>query len=110
FEKANPHIQIDEIGLDVSTETRALPQYDGHPVIVGVNSFGFGGTNAHLVLEQAPVRGYVEKPRKAARPYVLPISAQDDSALRAQAESYLEFLRHADLPLAQITTAAGRRH
>jgi acyl transferase domain-containing protein len=110
FEKANPHIKIEEIGLEVPTQARALPQFNGHPTIVGVNSFGFGGTNAHIVLEQAPIHAHEsEKPRKAIRPYVLPISASDESALLAQAESYLGFLRATDLPLAQITTVAGRR-
>jgi thioester reductase-like protein len=110
FEKANPHIEIDQVGLDVPTEARPLPEYSGHPVIVGVNSFGFGGTNAHVVLEQAPLQIYqAEKPRKAARPYVLPLSASDEPALLAQAEAYLGFLRTADLPLAQITAMAGQR-
>jgi thioester reductase-like protein len=110
FEKANPNIRIDEIGLEVVDEARTLPRRNNAPAILGVNSFGFGGTNAHIVLEQAPVPTTKQpKPRDAARPFVLPISAYDEHALQTQTEAYLDFLRTADTPLEQIATAAGSR-
>lgn len=110
FEKANPNIHINEIGLEVVSEARPLPHYNDAPAIVGVNSFGFGGTNAHVVLEQAPILSQpTQKKHGAARPFVLPISAQNDTALQAQADSYFSFLRSSDIALEEITSAAGLR-
>jgi len=46
--KLNPRIDFKGLNLDVVTQTRELPQ--DKPVVVGVNSFGFGGANAHVIL------------------------------------------------------------
>ncbi len=110
FEKANPNIGMDKIGLEVVGEARALPRRNDAPAILGVNSFGFGGTNAHIVLEQAPTPKAKQPIRRDATcPFVLPISAYDEHALQTQAEAYLDFLRTSNLPLEQIATAAGSR-
>ena len=62
FSQPNPHIAFDEIPLQVQRKTAAWPD-NGRPNLAGVSSFGFGGTNAHLVLEQAPE---FHEPRVAA--------------------------------------------
>lgn len=49
IKKLNSRINFKELNLDVVTETRDLP-FD-RPTIVGVNSFGFGGANAHVILQ-----------------------------------------------------------
>ena len=53
FEKPNPHIPFDELPLRVQTTLSPWPAESG-PALAGVSSFGFGGTNAHVVLEEAP--------------------------------------------------------
>jgi acyl transferase domain-containing protein/acyl carrier protein len=53
FEDPNPHIPFEDLQLKVVAEPTAWPA-TGHPRRTGVSSFGFGGTNAHVVLEQAP--------------------------------------------------------
>lgn len=53
FDNPNPHIPFDELRLKVADEATAWPA-TGRPRLAGVSSFGFGGTNAHVVLEQAP--------------------------------------------------------
>jgi phthiocerol/phenolphthiocerol synthesis type-I polyketide synthase A len=53
FEKPNPHIPFDDLRLKVVATPTDWPA-TGRPRRVGVSSFGFGGTNAHVVLEQAP--------------------------------------------------------
>jgi phthiocerol/phenolphthiocerol synthesis type-I polyketide synthase A len=53
FEKPNPHIPFDDLRLKVVAAHTDWPA-TGRPRRVGVSSFGFGGTNAHVVLEQAP--------------------------------------------------------
>ena len=54
FRELNPHIKLDGTRLVIPTEHTAWPR-GGRPRIAGVSSFGFGGTNTHLIVE-APVR------------------------------------------------------
>ena len=49
----NPRIGLAALNLRIVREVTPLPQLGGR-AIVGVNSFGFGGTNAHVVLEEYP--------------------------------------------------------
>ena len=53
FETPNPHIPFDDMRLKVVAEATDWPD-TGAPRLAGVSSFGFGGTNAHVVVEQAP--------------------------------------------------------
>lgn len=53
FEKPNPRIALDRSPFYVNTELLPWPEGDG-PRRAGVSSFGLGGTNAHVILEQAP--------------------------------------------------------
>lgn len=93
FEKANPDIPFDEMCLRVPTGLEAWPEPDG-PAYASVNSFGYGGTNAHALLEEAP--GTRPAGRAGAdgggRPFLLPVSARSEEALRAVARSYQQFL------------------
>ncbi len=81
----NPHIPFDELALRVVTEATS---WTGEgPRIAGVSSFGFGGTNAHVVLEEAPARATRCECQGATGPAVLPISARNPEALRVLATS-----------------------
>ena len=53
YERPPEGIDPKELNLDIVTELTPLPDSDG-PMLVGVNSFGFGGTNAHVLLHDAP--------------------------------------------------------
>lgn len=53
FNTPNPRINFEKLPLQVPQELEPWPAVDG-PRLAGVSSFGFGGTNAHLVLKQAP--------------------------------------------------------
>lgn len=53
FNSPNPHITFDQMRLKVVAEQQNWPSTD-HPRRAGISSFGFGGTNAHVVIEQAP--------------------------------------------------------
>ena len=50
FERPNPHIDFESLGLEVSTTLRPWPHPDEVP-LAGVSAFGFGGTNCHVVAE-----------------------------------------------------------
>ncbi|HME79870.1 MAG TPA: type I polyketide synthase [Mycobacterium sp.] len=53
FETPNPHIPFNQMRLKVVAEQQEWP-HTSHPRRAGVSAFGFGGTNAHVVIEQAP--------------------------------------------------------
>ena len=89
FETPNP--QIDFAGSPFFVNTALTPwPADARPRRAGVSSFGMGGTNAHVVLEQAPA---VDRPALPRRAHVLTASARDDAALRALAGRWAEHLR-----------------
>src|SRR5262249_41181858 len=50
----NPHLELDRSPFRVSRVARPWPRSREHPPRAAVSSFGFGGTNAHALLEQAP--------------------------------------------------------
>lgn len=90
FKELNPLIRPTDFPLRVQQRLEAWPM-DDEPLIAGVSSFGFGGTNVHLVLEEAP-RAVPEPDLAAQAAHVLPLSAQSEKALRSVAESYQRFL------------------
>jgi acyl transferase domain-containing protein/NADPH:quinone reductase-like Zn-dependent oxidoreductase/acyl carrier protein len=88
FEEPNPHIDFAALNLDVCATGRALPRGDGQR-LAGINSFGFGGTNAHVVIADPPKRPAAK--RQAASPYLV-LSAHSRPALGALAATYAELI------------------
>lgn len=91
FEKPNPAIPFDEMTLRVPTKLEDWPA-NAEIHYAGVNSFGYGGTNAHVLLQQAPAP---EDPGSVGpwdAPYFLPLSARSEGALRELAGKYAFFL------------------
>ena len=96
----NPKIDFAGLGIRVPTVSEPLPKTDG-PALVGLNSFGFGGTNAHAVLEEAPEvpeAPEVKEAQEAAassqvadsRLLPLLVSAKSRDSLKALARAYAE--------------------
>ncbi len=83
FETPNPNIDFKRLNLTVTAEPTRLPR-DGRDRFVGVSAFGFGGTNAHVVIGDPPAL----QTKTDARPRYLMLSAQGDAALRALASEY----------------------
>ncbi|MBN8727812.1 MAG: amino acid adenylation domain-containing protein [Xanthomonadales bacterium] len=82
---------------------------DGQPLRAGVSSFGVGGTNAHVILEEAPPRPPSEP---ASGPQILPLSARTEAALAAARQHLAGHLAaHPDSNLADVawTLAKGRK-
>jgi acyl transferase domain-containing protein/NADPH:quinone reductase-like Zn-dependent oxidoreductase/acyl carrier protein/SAM-dependent methyltransferase len=100
FQIPNPKIDFKAWKLNVITEPMPLPVTD-RPIVIGVNSFGFGGTNAHLVIEEYRA-GYavpvVSAHTTVTQDHVLVLSGHSQTALAAVAESYIGLLRSSTPP------------
>ncbi|MBD3917807.1 amino acid adenylation domain-containing protein [Paenibacillus sp. PR3] len=116
YRSPNPEIPFERSPLYIPASLQAWPRVaEGMPYRAGVSSFGMSGTNAHVVLEEAPqlsVRDDIETGPAEAR--LLPLSAKSRTALRALIGRYVDWLREegAQVPLADIcyTAAVGRGH
>ncbi|KAA0111249.1 type I polyketide synthase [Mycolicibacterium sp. P1-5] len=114
FKNPSPHIPWDRIPVQVVDKARPWERSD-RPRIAGVSSFGFSGTNAHVILEEAPVTAPVTADAQSddRRFAVLPLSARTPAALVQAAEHYRSWLgAHPDATLADVclTAGAGRAH
>lgn len=118
FKNPNPNIPFDEFKFKVATELQPLPHLGDHLPVVGVNSFGFGGTNSHIVLEAAPPMPEKEKESlplsiggkdKAERPVLLPLSGRTDDAVRDTVTRWRRFLKASDADIRSIAAAAGEK-
>jgi acyl transferase domain-containing protein/acyl-CoA synthetase (AMP-forming)/AMP-acid ligase II/acyl carrier protein len=110
FENPNPRIDFENSPFFVNTSLQEWSRAE-QPLRAGVNSMGIGGTNAHVVLEEAPAqqRSTGAPPRQ----HLLPISARTPTALRALIGRYrdaLEQFDDASLPNVCFTAAVGRVH
>jgi amino acid adenylation domain-containing protein len=100
FETANPQIDFERSPFRVNTALVPWTAPPGAPRRAGVSSFGLGGTNAHVVLEEAPAL----EPSGPAREWqVLPLSARTPSALDEAAHRLARHLEeHPEIPLADV--------
>ncbi|MBB4716763.1 type I polyketide synthase [Streptomyces luteogriseus] len=109
FKRPNPRIDLADSPFFVNTELVPWPVTDG-PRRAGVSSFGLGGTNAHVVLEQAPDRP--PAPDLAGEEQLIVLSARSDTALEAMSDRLADHLReHPETPLGDLafTLQTGRR-
>jgi myxalamid-type polyketide synthase MxaE and MxaD len=114
FLEPNPHIPFATLPLEVPQQLEPWPRSEG-PALAGVSSFGFGGTNAHVVLEEAPSMGpSPDLPTAEAGDVarVLALSARSPEALRELARHYREFVAGSSASLRDIcyTSALRRSH
>ncbi|MGI9628139.1 MAG: type I polyketide synthase, partial [Longimicrobiales bacterium] len=109
FKEPSPEIDWDTYPISVPTE---LTSWDAQPRVGSVSSFGFSGTNAHVVLEEAP--SVVEEAGAGTeRPVqVLCLSTKTEEARRELAAAYGGYLRTSEADLGDIchTAHAGRAH
>ncbi|MDT5218314.1 MAG: hypothetical protein QOF15_419, partial [Mycobacterium sp.] len=129
FENPSPHIPWDS--LPIRVVDKAIPwQASGRPRRAGISSFGFSGTNAHVLIEEAPPQSAVANEFSAgdvlvdvtaasesgvsAEPVcVLPLSARSPQALVALGQRYRAWLdAHPTVDITDVcfTAGAGRSH
>ncbi len=108
FESPNPKIDFPISPFVVNTEPTRWEPKDG-PRRAGISAFGVGGTNAHLVIEEAPIN----RREKSRRDYhLLRLSARSSSALDEATGELARYLAdHPDLDLADVgyTLQTGRK-
>ncbi|MGE5514808.1 MAG: SDR family NAD(P)-dependent oxidoreductase [Bacteroidota bacterium] len=109
FERLNDLIDLGGTPFRIQAEVTPWPRDPARPRRAAVSSFGFGGSNAHVVIEEAPA------PAPTASlpgPHVLPLSARDEAGLTALVEAVRAFVaeRPADIGLDQLayTLQTGR--
>ncbi|MBE9077337.1 type I polyketide synthase [Romeria aff. gracilis LEGE 07310] len=104
FETPNPHIPWEQLPIQIPTQpTPWQPLHDKH--IAGLSSFGFSGTNAHLLVEAAPEPKPVACDRESQ---LLTLSAKSEAALNELVQSYVHHLSaHPEQSLADICYTAN---
>ncbi|MUG94287.1 SDR family NAD(P)-dependent oxidoreductase [Scytonema sp. UIC 10036] len=111
FEHPSPHINWENLPLTVPTQRTQWSREN--PRVAGVSSFGFSGTNAHVVLAQAPPQ-QPQPTSELERPiHLLALSAKTQSALEQLAFSYQNYIQtHPEISIADIcyTANTGRSH
>ncbi|WP_328984931.1 SDR family NAD(P)-dependent oxidoreductase [Thiorhodovibrio winogradskyi] len=105
----NPAIDFGALNLKLVTDLTPLAD-TGKPLYMGVNSFGFGGANAHVVLASAVTEMAVEPtPAKSSAPLCLLLSARSESALGALAATYTQCLEREEDALQDLLHHAALR-
>lgn len=97
FTTLNPHIDLNNTPYYVPTENISLKGTAS--LLAGVSSFGFGGVNAHVVIESYGAATPTAKKRattqKNAQPYLIPLSGKDKHSLHGRVQQLIQFLETA---------------
>ncbi|MFD8095028.1 type I polyketide synthase [Streptomyces solisilvae] len=113
-DEPSPQVDWSSGAVELLTERRVWPEVD-RPRRAGVSGFGVSGTNAHVILEQAPEAAgeaapVVEAPGGVVPGGVVPlvVSGRGEAALRAQARRMLDFAEaHPGVGVAELGAALG---
>jgi len=118
FDTPSEHIDFKALKLRVPTQLEPFPDTQG-PRLVGINSFGFGGANAHCIVAEAPERATAPKLHVAEeQPWPIVLSARSEKALQGAAWKLSEWIdEHSKsngstpmLPALVYTLGARRNH
>ncbi len=106
FYSGNPEVDWERAGIEIAGAARDWPSWTERR-IAGVSSFGFSGTNAHVILESAPPVASEAQPERAR---CLLVSARTEAALTDQARRLSMALQDGDAEFAAIaaTLSTGR--
>ena len=112
FNRPNEAIDLQALGLRVVTTLEPWPQ-PHQPAIAGVNSFGFGGANAHVLLQEPPAHSETAEAPERETARLLVLSARSADALKDLAAAHAQRLGEAAAPRLRdlcFTSAERRAH
>lgn len=110
FKTPNPSIDFEGLNMKVQTELGPFP-LPQRELVAGVSSFGFGGTNAHVVLSEAREQGPTPSRYGQQQPlHLLTLSARTAPALASLAAKYLNHLQQQPAPALQDLCASANIH
>ncbi|GCE59889.1 linear gramicidin synthase subunit B [Microcystis aeruginosa NIES-4285] len=121
FKTLNPYISLADTAFAIPTQAqpwRTKPPVSGEKGVerrlAGLSSFGFGGTNSHVILSEAPVtvkNNQQNGQKLMERPWhLLTLSAKNEEALKALVHCYQKYLAdHHEIPLADVCFTANSR-
>jgi polyketide synthase PksM len=109
YEHGNPEIDFENSAFSVCTRLQPWEVAPGEKRCAAVSSFGISGTNAHVVIEEAPARAAIAPSRPG---YLVVLSARSADRLRRQVERLAAHCRPREVSCADVsyTLLAGRRH
>ncbi|WP_413160472.1 SDR family NAD(P)-dependent oxidoreductase [Capilliphycus salinus ALCB114379] len=110
FKTPNPHINWNQFPITIPTQL--MPWRSGEtPRLAGISSFGFSGTNAHIIVEEAPAIKLAKTTEN--RPlHLFTLSAKTPEALEEYIHNYEQYLTHCQASIEDICFSAntGRSH
>ncbi|MBE8994630.1 non-ribosomal peptide synthetase/type I polyketide synthase [Microcystis aeruginosa] len=121
FETLNPYISLADTAFAIPTQVQPWPikspgsgEKSVERRLAGLSSFGFGGTNSHLILSEAPVtvkNNQQNGQKLMERPWhLLTLSAKNEEALKALVHCYQKYLvDHPEISLADVCFTANSR-
>ncbi len=92
YKKPNPNIPFEKLNLEVPVVPVTWDAEEDGSIYGGVNNFGFGGANVHMVLEGLPQDKKVKREHRE-KLHICTLSARDPQALRELVESYISYFR-----------------
>ncbi|RCX16298.1 acyl transferase domain-containing protein [Anaerobacterium chartisolvens] len=109
FKVPNPKLEYDSLFLKVPVEVEELPK--NKLLTASVNSFGFGGTNAHAVLQEAPAIALNAPAESGQRPSlsILPVTARSEDALIQLAKDYIDIIKDDEFATNDIIYTCAKR-
>lgn len=118
FKEPSPHIDFDSCKLRVPTESEPFPENEDRRRMVGVNSFGFGGSNAHVIVAEPPRIQEAPAIKDLDRAWPLVVSARSEESLAQNAATLSDWLESLEdtskspslLPDLAFTLGARRNH
>ncbi len=103
FNQPNPHIPWAKMAVKVPTENTPVVNEKGTPLYCGISSFGFGGSNTHVILQQGDVANQQPEQQDDGLARILVVSCRQQSALEPNKRRYANHIeQHSHHSLAKL--------
>ena len=89
----NPKLKLAEKGIKVQDVCEPWKKKDGNPRTAAINSFGYGGSNVHAILQECPEITNISKKETSRENHVLTLSAHSETALHDMAKQHAKWLK-----------------